>query len=89
MAAQADIEDIMLVDVDSIFKFLSMNPVTVPSGSKGKMKMKKLFRLKGPGVAYHEGTRAEPLIKSLNFEKIIKDSPVPLVEIEKECFGIG
>lgn len=86
LAAQADIEDIMLVDSDGVFSFLGIAPTAIPSGSKGKLKMKKIFRLKGPGCAYHEGVRAEPLINSLDFDKIISISPVPLNLIQQECF---
>lgn len=86
LAAQADIEDIMLLDKDSIFNFLEMAPIPIPAGSKGKMKMKKLFRAKGRGYAYHEGNRAEPLIKALDLDKIISSSPVPLSQIEIKCF---
>ena len=74
LAAQADIEDIMLVDADGVFRFLDMSPIEIPSGSKGK------------GHAYHEGVRAEALINALDFDKIISNSPVPLCEIQKECF---
>lgn len=86
LAAQADIEDIMLIDSDNVFKYLNMNPTTIPSGSKGKRKMKKIFRLKGRGVAYHEGDRAEKLIYSLDFDKIINLAPVDFKQIEKKCF---
>lgn len=86
LAAQADIEDIMLVDVNGIYDFLGIEPIPIPSGSKGKAKMKKIFRTKGRGFAYHEGERAEPLINALNFDKIISLSPVPLEKIETECF---
>lgn len=86
LAAQADIEDIMLVDADGVFNFLNIPPTIIPSGSKGKRKMKKLFRQKGPGVAYHEGVRAKSLIDSLDFDKIISMSPVPLNQIQLECF---
>ena len=77
LAAQADIEDIMLVDADGVFRFLDMSPIEIPSGSKGKSKMKKIFRAKGPGNAYHEGVRAEALINALDFDKIISNSPSP------------
>lgn len=87
LAAQADIEDIMLLDVGSVFKFLEINPFPIPSGSKGKMKMKKIFRAKGPGCAYHEGERAGALINALDFDKIINLSPVPLSQIHTVCFN--
>lgn len=86
LAAQADIEDIMLLDKDGIFNFLEMAPIPIPAGSKGKMKMKKLFRAKGRGCACHEGNRAEPLIKVLDLDKIISLSPVPLSQIEINYF---
>lgn len=87
LAAQADIEDIMLVDADGIFNFLGMTPIAIPTGSKGKVKMKKIFRAKGSGSAYHEGDRAEGLIKALDLDKIISESPVPLSKIQLECFS--
>lgn len=86
MAANADIEDAMLLDSDSIFSFLDMPICDIPTGSKGKRRMKKLFRLKGLGVAYHEGERARPLIEALNFDTIISKSPLPLSELERICF---
>ena len=85
LAAQADIEDIMLVDADGIFNFLGMAPIAIPTGSKGKVKIKKIFRAKGPGYAYHEGDRAEDLIKALDLDKIILESPLPLYWIQPEC----
>ena len=42
LAAQADIEDIMLLDSEGVFKFLGITPVVIPSASKGKWKMKKI-----------------------------------------------
>lgn len=87
LAAQADIEDIILLDADSIYKFLDIPPMPIPSGGKGKTKLKKIFRSKQPQTTYHEGARAEPLINSLNFEKIISASPIPLSQIETVCFG--
>lgn len=86
LAAQADIEDIMLLDSNSVFAFLGISPIPIPSGKKGKVKMKKIFRLKGIDTAYHEGERARPLIESLDMEKIISLSTIPFVEIENKCF---
>lgn len=87
LAAQADIEDIILVDANSVFKFLGITPSEIPTGSKGKSKMKKIFRRKGPGCAYHAGERAGALINTLDFDKIISESPVPLNLIQTECFS--
>lgn len=87
LAAQADIEDIMLIDAEGVFNFLGIAPITIPSGSKGKAKMKKIFRAKGSGCAYHAGSRSEDLINALDFDKIISESPVPLDRIQLECFS--
>lgn len=86
LAASADIEDMMLLDSESVFRFLEIEPVPIPTGSKGKRKMKKLFRLKGIGFAYHEGERALPLISALNFDRIISLAPIPLQHVEDVCF---
>lgn len=86
LAAEADIEDIILIDEASIFSFLRIAPIPIPSGSKGKIRLRKLFRSKGRGCAYHAGDRAEPLINALDFEKIISHSPVQLHQIELKCF---
>ena len=87
LAAQADIEDIMLVDSDGVFNYLGIAPIPIPTGSKGKVKMKKIFRSKGAGSAYHEGERAKSLIDALDLKKIITISPVPLNKIETICFS--
>lgn len=87
MAANADIEDTMLLDSNSIFAFLNMPICKIPSASKGKWKMKKLFRMKGPGVAYHEGERARPLIDALDFNVIINQSPLPFADFEASFFS--
>lgn len=87
LAAQADIEDIMLLDSDGIFRFLELQPCTIPSGSKGKIKMKKLFRLRGPGSAYHEGRRARDLINALDFGEIVTNSLLDFQRIEQVCFS--
>lgn len=86
LAAQADIEDIMLLDLEGVFNFLDMEPIPDPTGNKGKAKMKKIFRTKGQGCAYHAGERAEDLIKALDLDKIISASPVPLHRIQDKCF---
>ena len=86
LAAQADIEDIMLLDSDGIFKFLGIGPCQIPTGGKGKSKMKRLFRLLGPGSAYHEGMRAKGLIDALDLDLIIKSAPLDFQKIEKACF---
>lgn len=49
--------------------------------------MKRIFRLKGPGVAYHSGNRAESLIQSLDFDRITSVAPIPLQDVERICLG--
>ncbi len=88
MAASADIEDIMLIDSTNVFKFIGISPVPIPNKRKGKLKMKALFRMKGRGSAYHEGSRAENLIKSLDMNKIILGSSIPFSEIEKTILDL-
>lgn len=86
LAAKADIEDILLIDSESVFCFLGKEPGSIPNGTKGKSKMKKIFRAAGTGIAYHEGKRAEPLIRSLDLRKIIEGAPLDLKKIEQVCF---
>lgn len=86
IAARADIEDIMLLDLEGVFRYVGVPLCELPSGGKGKSRMKKIFRMKGPGSAYHAGERALPLIKALDFGKIIASSTLPLGEIENKCF---
>lgn len=60
IAAAADIEDIILSDIDGVSSFLgSSSTMELPTGSKGKAKLKKLFRQ--VGKTYHEGKRARAL----------------------------
>ena len=82
LAAKADIEDIMLVDIDGIARFLNASNIVIPSGGKGKTKMKIIFR--GQGKYYHEGIRAQKLINCLNFGHIFENASIPLSDIVKE-----
>ena len=86
LSAKADIEDIMLLDENSIFKYLGIEPREIPNGKKGKTRLKRLFRCAGSGVAYHSGTRAKELINSLDFDLIISRAPINLTIIETICF---
>ncbi len=84
MAAEADIEDIMLCDYGSVLEFLGLPADTpLPNGNKGKTKLKKLHRMVAPNVAYHEGARARSLIRSLNMDEIKRNTSIPLDEIDK------
>jgi hypothetical protein len=84
LAASADIEDIMLIDLDGVCGFLGIPKCSLPSGRKGKSKMKRLFRINGS--CYHEGERAKSLIDYLNKDVIIKESTIPFKKIEEVCF---
>lgn len=80
MAARADIEDVMLVDLAGVCKFLN---TTIPEklvGRKGKAKMKALYR--SVGKTYHEGDRVSDMVETLDFDKIMKDGPIPLDVLE-------
>lgn len=76
LAARADIEDIMLNDIVGICKYLGISIPEKMQGKKGKTKMKNLFR--SCGNTYHEGDRAESMIKSLNFQTIVNNAPLEL-----------
>lgn len=76
LAARADIEDVLLYDLEGICNFLKIDVPNCLTGRKGKAKMKALFR--GCGSAYHEGERSESLIRALDMEKIIQKSPINL-----------
>lgn len=82
LAAAAEIEDIMLCDLEGICNFLgcSQSAAECLSGRKGSAKMKKLFR--NQGFSYHKGERALPLIKCLNMQKIIDTCPLALSSLE-------
>ena len=81
LAASADIEDIMLLDVDGVCRFLEIPTCEIPSGKKGKSKMKRLFIQSGK--TYHEGERAKSLIDALDKNVIINKSTIPFSKIEK------
>ncbi|MBQ2885598.1 MAG: hypothetical protein IJE43_17875 [Alphaproteobacteria bacterium] len=76
LAASADIEDIMLYDIEGVLKFLAISMPEKLVGRKGKAKMKALYR--SAGSTYHEGDRAKEMIERLNFAKITQDAPIDL-----------
>lgn len=89
IAASADIEDVMLEDFSGVLSFLNLPLTTaMPSGNKGKSKMKKLFKERSPQRPYHEGERARPLIRALDLDKITRCSPLPLKKIARS-FGLS
>lgn len=82
MAASADIEDLMLLDYPNVLKYIGLPPNTpLPSGGKGKAKMKKLFRLKALNYKYREGERARPLIQSLDMDLIERTASLPFPDL--------
>ena len=87
VAARADIEDAMLTDLAGICGFLGVEEVSKDqlTGRKGKARMKALFR--AHGAYYHSGDRARPMIDTLDMQKIIDESQLPLQEIERIIFG--
>lgn len=80
LAASADIEDVMLVDIESICKYLGITAPKELKGRKGKAKIKALYR--SCGNTYHEGDKAENMIKNLDFQKIINEGPIDLKKLE-------
>lgn len=76
LAASADIEDVMLVDLEGICKYLGIPVPTELKGRKGKAKMKALYR--SCGNTYHEGEKSADMVESLDFYKIINEGPIRL-----------
>lgn len=89
MAAEADIEDIMLCDLESVLTYLGLPADTeIPPGNKGKTKLKKLYRMVAKNNTYHSGSRARPLIRALDMDVLRRCAPVPLKKID-EALGEG
>ena len=90
VSASAEIEDIFLIDLESISQFLGLETelteADIPSGGKGKTKLTKLFRENKK--FYHAGIRALPLIKSLNKQRLLDSEILPLKEIENAILSI-
>lgn len=76
LAARADIEDVMLIDLLGICRYLGIAPPEKLTGRKGKAKMKALYR--SCGKTYHEGEKSADMVEKINYEKIIRDGPIPL-----------
>lgn len=83
LAAEADIEDVLLCDYFGVLAFLGLPKKTpVPEGNKGKTKLKKLYRKVAINNAYHSGERARDLIRALDMETLKASAPIPLGEID-------
>ena len=81
LAASADIEDIMLYDLEGVCRFLKISVPEKIVGRKGKAKMKMLHR--SCGQTYHEAEKALPLIEALDFNKIMEKSPIDLKRLKQ------
>ena len=87
LAADADVEDVMLLDPAGALRFLGLPADTpIPSGGKGKSKMKRLFRTADVRRAYHEGSKALPLIKGLDLSLIFERAGMPIDRLEAAAF---
>lgn len=85
LAASADIEDIMLYDIESILKYLGIPMPEKLVGRKGKAKMKALYR--SAGNTYHEGDRAKAMIEQLDFSKITERAPIDLQILQENLLN--
>ena len=85
LAASADIEDIMLYDIESILKYLGIPMPEKLVGRKGKAKMKALYR--SAGNTYHEGDRAKAMIEQLDFSKITEKAPIDLQILQENLLN--
>ena len=84
LAAEAEIEDMILCDFSNVLSYLGLPLETkIPSGNKGKAKLKKLYRMVAVNNAYHAGVRAKNLIASLDMNIIKESAPIPLKEIDE------
>ena len=83
LAAAADIEDIMLVDLEGVCAFIEHLPINRENlvGRKGSAKMKMLYR--DCGKSYHKGKRARPMIDTLDKQKIIDSKVLDLDKVEE------
>lgn len=90
LAASADIEDIMLCDLEDVLVFLNLPAdAPLPSGRKGKVRMKRLFWMVAVNHPYHEAEKARPLKQALDMGKIAERAPLPLGRFESALFGEG
>lgn len=72
-SANRDIEDLFLIDIEGIKKFLNIEADIVVEnlkGRKGKVKLKNLYTYY-TDLTYHEGEKALPLIQAIDLRKII------------------
>lgn len=85
LAAAADIEDVMLVDLEGVCAFIGCEIPEELTGRKGNVKLRNIFR--DHDSAYHKGKRARPLIDTLDKQKIIDSNIIPLEMLEQMIFN--
>jgi len=84
--ADRDVEDLFLIDMEGIKRFLNINEdvkVEDLKGRKGKIKLKNLYMDYTINMRYHEGKRALSLIQSLDLRKIIEHPDNNIDKLEK------
>lgn len=87
LAADADIEDVMLADIDGVRGFLGLNSSVEPHGRKGKAKLKSLYKAVDVTQTYKSGERARDLISSLDFSVIENRAPMDIVALRQAIFA--
>lgn len=89
LAAEADIEDVMLCDSKGVLAYLGLPETTeIPRGGKGKSRMKRLYKSRCQFEPYQAGSRAREMIKALDFDHLEREAPVDLRRIREvllEC----
>ncbi len=87
VAASATIEDVLLTDLTGICRYYSIPMPSEPLtfGRSGKAKLKMLLR--PHSIPYHSGTRAQPLIQSLDMECLLSNKLLPIFKVEETLFA--
>jgi hypothetical protein len=76
LAASADIEDIMPRDLEDVLVFLNLPADTpLPSGRKGKVRMKRLFRMVAVNHPYMKRRRRDLSCKLLIWARLRRGHP--------------
>ena len=96
LAADADIEDLMLLDLHGISRYMErktdLTQDDIPKGRKGSARLKQLFiqqrALGETKMYYHKGDRARALIDCLDMDVICAGNLLQLDMIERECFDV-
>ena len=87
LAADADIEDVMLVDIEGVRRFLGLDSSIEPHGRKGKAKLKSLYKAVDVTQPYKSGERARNLIRNLSFDIIEEKAPMDIKILRQAVFG--